>query len=258
MRLPRLTPELAGTGGAIKSVPEDFVVEEIPAYAACGEGEHLYLSVEKRGITTHEMVRRIARALNLPPTSIGTAGQKDRHAIARQLVSVPAEDVEKASNLRLDDVTVLSAARHEHKLRTGHLRGNRFHIVVRGVGEGAEERARAVLSRIADLGMANYYGPQRFARGGNAERGRALLRGELMRVDRFERRFLVSAWQSELFNRYLAERADEGLLHRAIEGDVLQRVATGGLFVCAPEELLVAQARIDAREIVPKIGRAHV
>jgi tRNA pseudouridine13 synthase len=248
----RITEALPGTGGAIKTVPDDFIVEEIPAYPASGEGHHVFLTVEKRGITTHEMVRRIARALSVPSTAIGTAGQKDRQAVARQVISVPGVDPASAANLRLDGIAVLSAARHPHKLRTGHLRGNRFSIVVRGVGDGAEARARAILDVLTASWLPNYFGSQRFGReGGNAAEGRALVRGEARVADRFLRRLVISAYQAELFNRFLDERIDEGLLHRVVEGDVMQRTATGGLFTCAPEDLASAQARLEARQLAP-------
>jgi tRNA pseudouridine13 synthase len=248
----RITDSLPGVGGAIKTVPEDFIVEEIPAYAPSGEGEHVFLTVEKRGITTHEMVRRVAKALGVPATAIGTAGQKDRQAIARQVISVPGVDPAGAANLRLDGIAVLSAARHGNKLRTGHLRGNRFHIVVRGVGDGAEVRARAILDAIAGSWLPNFYGEQRFGQaGGNVADGRAMVMGERRVVDRFQRKLLVSAYQASLFNRFLALRAEEGLLHRVVEGEVLQRVASGGLFLCERDKLALEQSRLETRQIVP-------
>ena len=249
---PLITSSLPGTGGAIKGAPEDFIVEEIPAYPPSGDGDHLFLTVEKRGISTQEMVRRVARALNLPPTAIGVAGQKDQQSISRQVISVPAEDPVKAANLKLEGVEVLSAARHRHKLRTGHLRGNRFTIAIRGAVPDAEARAKAILARLSETWLPNFFGVQRFGRlDENIANGRALLRGELKVHDRFRKRFLVSAYQSALFNRVLARRIEDGALHRVVDGEVLQRTQTGGLFYCAVDEILVAQARLEKREIVP-------
>jgi tRNA pseudouridine13 synthase len=252
--LPRLTDELPGTGGLLKTVPEDFIVEEIPAYPPSGEGDHLFLTVEKRGISTQEMVRRIARAASVPPTAIGVAGQKDQQAITRQIVSVPLDgkDPLPLANLALEGARVLNAARHRHKLRTGHLRGNRFHVVVRGVVEDALPRARAILDRLGAAWMPNYFGSQRFGKGDvNVDDGRALVLGKRAVHDRFQRRFLVSAFQAALFNRYLAERVAEGLLGFVIVGEVLSRATTSGLFRCASDELLLNQARLEQREIVP-------
>lgn len=255
----RLTDELPGIGGALKTVPDDFIVEEIPAYPPSGEGSHLFLTVEKRGISTQEMLRRIARALDLPTTALGAAGQKDQRAVTRQVISVPLGDIDpvRAANLVLDDangngVRVLSAARHRHKLRTGHLRGNRFLVTLRGVHPEAEARARAILDHLAASWLPNYFGEQRFGRGAeNLARGRALLRGELREHDRFKRRFLVSAYQAALYNRYLTLRIDEGTLHRVVSGEVLQVVGSSGLFRCEEHELVANQARLEQRQIVP-------
>lgn len=255
----RLTDELPGTGGALKTVPDDFIVEEIPAYPPSGEGYHLFLTVEKRGISTQEMLRRIARALDLPTTALGAAGQKDQQAVTRQVVSVPLGDIDpvRAANLVLEDergngARVLSAARHRHKLRTGHLRGNRFLITLRGVHPDAEARARAILDRLAASWLPNYFGEQRFGRGAeNLARGRALLRGELRERDRFKRRFLLSAYQAALYNHFLALRMTEGTLHRVISGEVLQVVGSSGLFRCEEHELVANQARLEQRQIVP-------
>ncbi|HEX2571022.1 MAG TPA: tRNA pseudouridine(13) synthase TruD [Polyangia bacterium] len=249
-----LTAELPGTGGAIKVALEDFIVEEIPAYLPSGEGQHVFLLVEKRGLTTQEMVRRLAQVLGVASEDVGTAGQKDRQAVARQFVSVPGQglDLDRLAALQLDGVTILSTARHPHKLRTGHLRGNRFTLVVRGVGEGAEARARAILAMLEAVGVPNRYGAQRFGmRGDNAAQGRAVLTGKLRVPDRFRRRLLVSALQADLFNRYLSRRMVDRLLDRVLDGDILQRSPTGGLFTCPADEVEVAQRRLAAREIVP-------
>lgn len=251
--MPYFTQALPGVGGIIKGAPEDFVVEEIPAYAPSGEGQHLFLLVEKRGLTTQEMVRRLAAALDVDPREMGTAGQKDRMAVARQLVSVPDVDPVRAVHLKLDGIEVLSAARHGNKLRTGHLKGNRFTVVIRGIAQAdALARARAVLQALSVSWLPNRFGAQRFGlRGDNIDKGKALLAGRIQVRDRFRRRFLISACQSLVFNRYLDLRTEEGLLHRVIEGEVLQRTQTGGLFVCQPTDMAYAQARLEARLIVP-------
>src|SRR2546425_1788149 len=87
---PLVTADLSGIGGRIKQVPEDFEVEEIPAYEPSGQGDYLYLWIEKRALGAEYFVRQLARRLNLATAEIGTAGMKDRHAVTRQMVSVPA------------------------------------------------------------------------------------------------------------------------------------------------------------------------
>jgi tRNA pseudouridine13 synthase len=249
MRL--VTSALPGTGGLMKAAPEDFVVEELPAYAPSGEGPHTFVEIEKRALTTDDAIRRICEALGVQRNDAGSAGMKDRQAIARQWISLPGVDPARVLALSLEGIRVLSAARHQNKLRTGHLRGNRFSLTLRGT-EGGAERARAVLEALGRTGLPNYYGAQRFgARGDNATQGRALARGERLpgRVSRSQIKLLISAYQSELFNRYLDRRIDDGLLSTALVGDLMKKRDTGGLF--AVEDAAEAQARLDAGAIDP-------
>src|SRR5688572_28139314 len=204
-----LTQDLPGIGGTLKSSPEDFVVIELPAYEPTGEGEHVFVDIEKRGVSTPDAIRRLAKALGVRESDVGAAGMKDRHAVTRQRLSFPKPVTpEAALKVEVEGVKVVAAARHPHKLKTGHLSGNRFVLTIRGVEAGAEARARAILDRLAKPpGAPAFYGEQRFgARGDNASRGRALVRGEKPMPpprDGRERRLLVSAFQSELFNRWL-------------------------------------------------------
>src|SRR6266700_1814295 len=87
---PLVTADLPGIGGRIKSVPEDFDVEELPAYQPSGAGDFLYLWIEKREMGAEYFARQVARRLDVPAGEVGTAGLKDRHAVTRQMVSVPA------------------------------------------------------------------------------------------------------------------------------------------------------------------------
>jgi tRNA pseudouridine13 synthase len=248
--LPRLTADVPGCGGAFKLVPEDFEVEEVPAYQPSGEGEHLYLWVEKRGRDTRELVRALAGALGVSEDDVGVAGMKDRQAVTRQLVSVPARAEGKVADFSLEGVRVLWTRRHGNKLRTGHLRGNRFRLRLRGVRD--VEAARESFSRLVARGVPNYFGEQRFGRAGdNADLGRLLVLGQRLpkRPDRFQRKLYLSAFQSRLFNRALAERLRAGTFAAALKGDVLRKEETGGLFVCeAPE---VDGPRVAAFEVSP-------
>jgi len=172
-----LTARLPGIGGKIKECPEDFRVEEIPLYPPCGSGDHLFLEVEKTGITTFDLLRRLSRALGVGEREMGYAGLKDARATTRQLVSIPHIPPERALGLELEGIRILSARRHKHKLRLGHLAGNRFAIRVRQVGEEALETSRHILHVLTDSGVPNRFGEQRYGALGNSHRiGRALLR----------------------------------------------------------------------------------
>ncbi len=246
MTLPYLTSDLPACGGDFKASPEDFEVEELPAYEPSGEGEHLFLWVEKRGRSTPEAARALAGAAGLLERDVSWAGLKDRQAVTRQWLCVPAKRGAAAAGFEGEGVRVLRAAKHRNKLKAGHLRGNRFRLTLRGVTD--EAAARAGLERLARLGVPNYFGEQRFgAAGDNAARGKAILLAGGRHADRFERKLLLSAYQSELFNRVLARRLEAGTVARALSGDVLKKHLTGGEFVCeAPE---VDQPRVDAFEV---------
>ena len=172
-----LSAAIPGTGGLFKETDDDFRVVEVPAYLPCGEGEHLYLEIEKRGITTLEAIRRVSRALNIPEREIGFAGMKDSRGITRQTLSLPRVRPEAALGLELPGITPLNAAFHRNKLKLGHLRGNRFRVRIRGVAEGGSERAAEVLRILEERGVPNGFGAQRYGGQGNSHLiGRALLR----------------------------------------------------------------------------------
>src|SRR5262245_40093179 len=121
---PLLTADLPGIGGRIKTEPEDFEVEEIPAYEPSGSGDFLYLWLEKRDLGAEYFVRQVARRLGIPADEVGTAGLKDRRAVTRQMVSVPARAEAALGRLDGDGIRVLRVSRHTNKLKPGHLRGN--------------------------------------------------------------------------------------------------------------------------------------
>jgi tRNA pseudouridine13 synthase len=249
--LPYLTADLPGTGGVLRARDEDFFVDEEPAYLPSGAGDHVFVRIEKRGMTTRHAVSQIARVLRVAERDIGIAGMKDRHAVTRQWISLPTPATpELALAATLEGITILEASRHQNKLRTGHVRANKFVLRVRGAAEGSVERARAILARLAEApGAPNWYGEQRFGRDGdNAQKGRDLVSGarKLGRDKKLDRLF-VSALQSELFNAWLVARNADGMYRRVVVGDVLHKNA-GGMFVC--EDAATDQARLLAGELV--------
>jgi tRNA pseudouridine13 synthase len=152
---------------------------------------------------------------------------------------------------------VLKIQRHTNKLRPGHLHGNRFRILIRGASVQTE--LPRLIDRLKQQGWPNFYGPQRFGRGGETwEMGRSLLRGgkQVTRRSPFLRKLALSAAQAGLFNYYLARRMTDGLLHRVLLGDVMSKLSSGGLFVV--EDQIREQERFNQRETVtagPIFGR---
>lgn len=251
--LPLLTGALPGIGGAFKATPEDFEVEEIPAYepagAVVGESEHLFMWIEKRGRTTQDVAKALARHAGIQERDIGWAGLKDRQAVTRQYLCGPAKALEpKLADFVMEGVTVVRSMRHRNKLKSGHLKGNRFTITLRDVER--PEVAREALQMLQQQGVPNYFGEQRFGLGGdNAAKGKAILQAGGRHRDRFERKLFLSAYQSDLFNRVLAARLEAGNFARAITGDVMKKHETGGEFVSA--DAVVDQPRVDSFEVSP-------
>ena len=174
-----VTAELPGIGGSYKETPADFEVEELPLYPRSGVGEHLYLWIEKSGISTSELISRLARELQLNERDIGYAGLKDSRALTRQWLSVPATKLAKLDDLHLNTARVLDIQRHTNKLRPGHLAGNRFSICIRNISTDAAPRAEAILEVLHHQGVPNRFGEQRYGVLGNSARlGLHLLRAD--------------------------------------------------------------------------------
>lgn len=226
-----LTPDLAGTGGQIRSIAADFRVIEIPLYTPCGEGDHVYLRMRKEGHNTNFMLKQLAEQIGMPLKHLGVAGLKDRHAITEQWISIPAKYERFLSQYSLENVEILETVRHTNKLGIGHLQGNRFEIRVRGA-ENQAEQAQKILDILLQQGLPNYFGPQRFGVDGkNAEQGLRFAQNGLRgRASIAVKRFLISALQSQLFNAFLATRIERGIFDGLIEGDMAKKHDTGGVF----------------------------
>lgn len=243
----------------LRSTPEDFLVEEILGYEADSEGEHALLWVEKRGANTDWVARELARFAGVPPVAVGYAGLKDRHAVTRQAFSVQLAGKADPdwSAFPHADVKVLAAARHKRKLKRGALRGNRFVLVLRRV-EGDRARAEEVLGRIAARGVPNYFGEQRFGRGGgNVEQARAMFAGR--RVDRDKRAFLLSAARSHIFNEVLAGRVEREAWDTPLDGEIWSLAGTRSWFGPEPFDATLADrlARGDIHPSGPLWGQGE-
>ncbi|MBN1491895.1 MAG: tRNA pseudouridine(13) synthase TruD [Phycisphaerae bacterium] len=309
--LPYLTKDFPPLGGRIKTRPEDFQVEEVPLYDACGEGTHTFFCIEKTGLSTLRAVRDVARAIGVSYREIGYAGLKDTDAVTRQVFSVEHINPERVQAIEVPRVRVLWTRQHGNKLRLGHLAGNRFIIRVRGAVPGRLAAIREAFDHLAREGVPNYFGPQRFGlRGDTWEIGRAMLRqdwaeaiavmigragerdyGEVLQarrlhdrgeyeqaaktwpypfrderracwtlaktkgnhkraffsVDKPLKRLYVSAFQSYLFNKVVAERIES--LGRLLAGDLAYRHNHGAVF--RVEDPAVEQPRADTFEISP-------
>ncbi len=219
---PRAHGEPCGSA-VLKAVAEDFQVDEVLDIALSGEGEHLWLWVEKRNLNTEEAARRIARAAGVPLKMVSYAGLKDRQALTRQWFSLhlPGKSDPELAAAENESLKILQRSRHQRKLQRGAHSANGFTLRLTELrGERAALDAR--LERIRNLGVPNYFGLQRFGHeGGNVHGAREFAgRGELP-AQRNLRSRLLSAGRSYLFNRVLAERVAAATWDRAQVGDLL-------------------------------------
>ncbi len=193
--------------GLIRQQPQDFLVEEILGFEPEGEGEHVFLLIEKTGLNTAQVADRLARLANVPVRQVSYAGLKDRHAVTRQWFSVHLPGNQSCDWLSLNsaDLSVLQQTRHLRKLRRGVHRGNQFVITITDLA-GRIENLPARLEGIACHGVPNYFGEQRFGRNGmNLQQAQRWFAGEI-KPKRQQQGFYLSAARSYLFNQVLAQR----------------------------------------------------
>ncbi len=253
MEPPIACADLPAAGGHLGTVPTDFIVDEIPLYSPSGEGEHIYVRLRKRGLTTPDLLRLVSRAARVRERDIGVAGMKDKHAVTSQWLSLPRGAAPCDSWELPESVELLEVSRHSNKLRTGHQAGNHFELRVVDASQGALERAQAIAARLREQGLPNYFGAQRFGHDGrnladaldwlSAQRDRSR---NARRGHRFQDKLLPSVLQSEVFNRYLARRMVLGL-DNLLQGEVVRLDGSASVFVV--EDVARELPRLSQRDI---------
>lgn len=236
--------------GYIRRTAEDFEVEEILGRELAGDGEHDYLWLEKAGANTPWVARQLARYAGIRESDAGFAGMKDRKAVTRQWFSVrrPSSAGTDWSKLELPGVRILKTTRHPRKLRRGALEGNRFRIAIREV-DPSKKKIDERLTRVKNAGVPNYFGEQRFGRGGaNLEMARALIAGK--RMTRNRRSIALSAARAFLFNHILQRRVLDGSWNRLIPGECACLDGSNSFFVVDTVDENINQ-RCDDMDIHP-------
>lgn len=239
----------AVTSAELKSTPADFEVVEHLSFEASGTGEHELLRVRKTGANTLWVARQLARHAGIPVRDVGYAGLKDRQAVTTQYFSIrcPGQASIDWSAFAASGVEILESARHDRKLRRGAHAANTFVVVART--EKAGDRRAAIEERwirVAETGVPNYFGNQRFGRdSGNISLARDVLGGR--RVRREQRSIALSAARALLFNAILSARVLEGTWNRVLAGDVANLDGSGSVFAVddASKELDERSARFD-------------
>jgi tRNA pseudouridine13 synthase len=247
---PRATGDTVARG-ILKSAPEDFRVAEDLGFEPGGEGEHVFLHLEKRLLNTQDLAQRLSSLSGIHPRDISFSGMKDRQAVTRQWFSVRMAGKAEPDWRGLEvpgEVHVLAVTRHQRKLKRGVHRGNRFSIVLREMqGERGEIEAR--LQQLREGGAPNYFGEQRFGRdGATLQQARDWMAAGGRRISRNRRSLYLSALRSQLFNQVLADRVarhtwnsiepgDTCILHGSrslfnadeVSEDIRQRAVSGDL-----------------------------
>lgn len=242
-------------GARIRERPEDFRVDEVLGFVPGGGGEHLFVCIEKRQANTGWIAKQLAKWAGIAPVGVGYAGLKDRHAVTRQWFSLHLpKRIAPATPFEDPEAALIEQVWHNRKLPRGALKGNRFHLRLRGV-EGAREAIEQRLAEIAARGVPNYFGAQRFGRDGrNLHAAEAMFAGR--RVDREERSILLSSARSAIFNAVLSTRVQRGDWDRLVEGEVCMLDGSHSVFGPEPitPELSERAQRMDIHPTGPLWG----
>lgn len=258
------------TSGLLKQQAADFKVAEELGYALSGSGEHIYVELEKTNLNTAFVAEQLASFCGLHLRQVTYAGRKDKFAVTRQWfgLHVPGKTEFDWSGFTLEGTNIIQVQRHNKKLRTGQLKGNRFEITLREVTDPS-----AVISRLqhaAQAGVPNYFGSQRFGvqrisesgevnRGGNLMMAERMLNGEVIK-NRNKRSMALSALRSWLFNEMLSCRIKQGRLHTILPGDVINLTGSNSIFV-ADEDTQTLRERLGRQDLsttVPLWGNGDI
>lgn len=237
--------------GQLKANPEDFIVEEDLGFEPDGDGEHLLVRIRKNGCNTQFVAEQLARFAGVHPRAVSYAGLKDRHAVTEQwfCLHLPGKADPNLSQFALEGCEVIRAARHRKKMRIGTLKGNHFTLVLRQLSNLADIEAR--LQRIAEQGVPNYFGEQRFGRGGNnLVQATRWANNEIQVRERPKRSFYLSASRSAMFNLIASQRLADNTHREVMLGDALQLSGRGSWFVAKEDEFDTLQPRVNSNELL--------
>lgn len=221
------------TSGRIKVQNSDFRVDEIMQIQTSGEGEHLWMLIEKDGSNTDWVAQQLAKHAGLKSMAVSYAGMKDRHAVTTQWFSLhlPGMDDPDFSTLETDEFKILKMSRHDRKLKRGALSGNRFQIRITELN-GDTELLKEKLQKIKSNGVPNYYGEQRFGREmGNLSKAEKMFNHELKKIKKQQRGLYLSSARSWIFNQILSKRIQQGNWLLPMLGEVYMLNGKSACFV---------------------------
>lgn len=162
----------------IKSIPQDFQVEERISLPIVSRGAYGVYRLWKRGLTTLEALRRLSRFCRIPQGEIRYGGKKDRQGETVQFITVPS-----SRNLacREEDLSCSLEGYASAPMGPLWIVENAFRLVLREIS--SPEEAQGICKRAKGLslrGMPNYYDDQRFGAQGSSREffAEKLLRGD--------------------------------------------------------------------------------
>ncbi|WP_114700567.1 tRNA pseudouridine(13) synthase TruD [Psychrobacter proteolyticus] len=268
-----------------KANATDFIVNELLPLDFTGEGEHLWLHIEKSGMNTAYLAKLLSEWADIPLRDVGYSGLKDRHALTTQWFSlrIPKKQLPPTEFAPVDigeneTVTILAQHWHNKKLNRGTHRANQFVITLRDIqfasaSDGnnvspeqllpAKEVVEQHLTRIGRNGVPNYFGPQRFGRQGNNVREALSLfarppreprpqpkKSKRKGAPREQNTMELSAARSLIFNEILAARVRNGSWNTGLAGEVFNLDGSGSIFTSETLDDTL-HARIDSGDIHP-------
>ncbi len=231
----------------IKQQLNDFIVDEELGFNCTGNGEHLYLRVQKSDLSTPDVARRLQAVTDLPLVAIGYTGMKDRRGECSQWFSLPLEASAEYKIKGIEDanLAILETQRNSRKLKIGSHKRNHFQLRLRDC-EGDPAQFDARLRQIQISGLPNYFGEQRFGRDlSNLAQVQALMEQVVgsaensgpaatdLQHQHFKRGMLYSAARAYLFNQVLSSRIEAGNWNTYTPGDVLNLAGTDRCFAVA-------------------------
>ena len=142
----------------LKSLPDDFEVEELSDFPLKGGSFAVYL-LTKKSLGTPEAITAVAARWNIPRHAISYGGLKDKHAVTRQWVTIqrgPRHD------LKQEHFSLAYQGQSDRAFGPHDITANRFHVVMRNLTERAAADIVAQREAVARDGVPNYFDDQRF------------------------------------------------------------------------------------------------
>lgn len=248
----------ATSSAQIKLYPEDFRVSEELGFELTGNGEHLFLYVQKSGLTTQQLTERISKIAGIHPRNIGYSGLKDKQAVTQQWISLHLPGCKQPPDIpNTEDYQILQSQWHDKKLRVGVHRSNHFDITLRNI-KGDLDKILRKIGKIEKQGFANYFGSQRFGtQQDNVAQALRVLnnRHKSKRLGRHKKSLYLSALRSELFNRILSRRIELGFWDHPVQGDTYTLAGSQSLFNAdIDDEILQRYAQFDIHSALSLYG----